>query len=155
VERKRMHGLEPGARSGAGLGEGIYSAQKSAQTYARLAHLARGLLTAGYRVVVDAAFLEHGQRRRFGELAKNAGAAFCVVSCSAAPGELRQRLALRSRGPREASEAGIAVLERQLAAQQPLRPDEAAECIVIDTAQWASQAAGVCRELERRLQRAA
>ncbi|HXF67560.1 MAG TPA: AAA family ATPase, partial [Burkholderiales bacterium] len=57
VERKRLFGLDALARTGSGLGAGIYAPRASAATYERLARLARDILARGYPVVVDAAFL--------------------------------------------------------------------------------------------------
>src|SRR5665647_1660727 len=56
VERKRLSGLAPLQSSRSGIGEGIYSAGATQRTYARLRELARGLLGAGFPVIVDAAF---------------------------------------------------------------------------------------------------
>ena len=42
-----------------------------------------------------------------------------MIDCSAPPAELRQRLLAREQRGRDASEAGIQVMERQLEADQP------------------------------------
>jgi len=49
VERKRLSGLAPLQPSGSGIGSGIYSAEATQLTYARLHQLARGLLDAASR----------------------------------------------------------------------------------------------------------
>ena len=64
VERKRLFGLDADARSGSTLGGGLYSAQASARTYARLAELARAVVEAGYPVLVDATFIRREPRER-------------------------------------------------------------------------------------------
>jgi len=46
---------------------------------------------------------------------------------------LRQRVAARAARADDASEAGIAVLERQLASAQPLAPDEQAMAVTVDS----------------------
>ncbi|MDX1698677.1 MAG: AAA family ATPase, partial [Thiohalobacterales bacterium] len=56
VERKRLFGVAPATDMHAGVDAGIYSAEAGRQTYARLAELAREVLAAGYRVIVDAVF---------------------------------------------------------------------------------------------------
>jgi aminoglycoside phosphotransferase family enzyme/gluconate kinase len=132
VERKRMHGLDTLARSASGVNAGLYSAEASERTYARLAALARELLRARYPVIVDAAFLERPQRERFAALARDAGAAFAIVSCAASAQMLRARVAAREHAAQDASEAGLAVLEHQLAHAQPLTEDEAAHALVLD-----------------------
>jgi len=132
VERKRLYGLAPEARSGSGLETGLYAPATSERTYAHLAGLAREVLAAGYPVIVDAAFLKRSWRDRFAELARGAGASFAIATCTAPPAALYARVALRERAARDASEAGPAVLERQLATAEPLGADETAHAVAID-----------------------
>ncbi len=132
VERKRLFGLPPQARSGSGLDTGLYAPQANERTYARLAELTRDLLQARYPVIVDASFLKRDERRRFAQLAQDSGAAFVIASCSASPATLRARVALREREAKDASEADLAVLERQLASAEPLADDEAAQVLLLD-----------------------
>jgi hypothetical protein len=149
VERKRLHGLSPQARSGSGLNAGLYASGASERTYERLAELARGLLAARYPVIVDAAFLKRSLRDRFAQLARDAGAAFAIASCTAPTATLRARVAGRERDARDASEAGLAVLERQFAIEEPLAADEAAHALAIDTEHGAGapEAAALARRL--------
>jgi aminoglycoside phosphotransferase family enzyme/predicted kinase len=149
VERKRMHGLPAGARSGSGLDAGLYAPEASERTYARLAQLARELLAARCTVIVDAAFLKRTQRDRFAELARGAGASFVIASCSAPAATLHARVALREREGSDASEAGLAVLERQLAAAEPLTREEVAQALLIDAKHGAGapEAAALARRL--------
>jgi aminoglycoside phosphotransferase family enzyme/predicted kinase len=133
VERKRLHGLAPLARTQAGPAAGIYDAAAGERTYARLAELAAGVLEAGYPVVVDAAFLEHGQRARLRREAERHGVACVIVQCAASEATLRARVNSREAQGEDASDAGLAVLERQLAAAQPLAPEEQAIAILLDT----------------------
>jgi hypothetical protein len=149
VERKRLHGLGAQARSGSAPDAGLYAPEASRRTYARLAELARALLAAGYPVIVDAAFLKREQRERFAALARAAGARFLIASCAAAPATLRARLAAREREARDASEAGLAVLERQFAAAEPLAPEEAAHALIIDAGHGAGapEAAALAQRL--------
>ena len=58
VERKRLHGLSA-LESSRG---GIYGQEATLRTYARLHELAQELLSAGYPVIVDAAFLKRDER---------------------------------------------------------------------------------------------
>jgi uncharacterized protein len=96
----------------AGVGEGLYSADSSERTYARLAEIADTALSAGCSVIVDAAFLEAARRDRFVELGLAAGARPAVLVCEAPPAILRARVAARRGDP---SDADLAVLEAQLA----------------------------------------
>lgn len=133
VERKRLHGLDAGTRTESGLESGIYAPSTTARTYARLAELARELLAAGYAVIVDAAFLRRGQRGAFAALASEWTLPMAIVSCRASEAEIRVRLARRERAGEDASEAGTAVLDRQLEIQEPLGEDEIARAVPIDS----------------------
>jgi aminoglycoside phosphotransferase family enzyme/predicted kinase len=132
VERRRLFGLAAGARSGSQLDAGLYAPGASERTYAHLAGLAREVLAAGYPVIVDAAFLRRSWRERFAELARGAGAAFAIAACTASAATLRARVALRERAGGDASEAGLAVLERQFVTAEPLAADESAHALAID-----------------------
>lgn len=121
VERKRLFGLAAQAGSGSALAGGIYTAAATARTYARLHALARSLLTAGWPVIVDAAFLRREERSAFRALAGELGIDFGILATAAPVDELRRRLMAR-RG--DASEANVAVLEKQLAWFEPLASDE-------------------------------
>jgi hypothetical protein len=58
---------------------------------------------------------------------------FLIVSCRASEGTLRSRVARREAAMSDASEAGIAVLENQLATQEPLGAEELAHAALIDS----------------------
>ncbi|MBC7162491.1 MAG: AAA family ATPase [Immundisolibacter sp.] len=133
VERKRLLGLGPGARTGSGIDQGAYRAKLSAATYRHLARLARRLLRAGWPVLVDASFLAAGERRRFARLAASLAVPFRILACSAPPDVLRERVERRAAQAGDASEANLAVLDAQRARYRPLGADEQALAIVIDT----------------------
>jgi len=134
VERKRLHGLEPGARTAAGLDTGIYAAAASRRTYAHLADLAAGILEAGYPAIVDAAFLQREQRDLFMRMAGRLGASCAIAACTAPEAELRRRVMQRAARSSEVSEAGAAVLEHQLAARNPFAKEEMPMVANVDTA---------------------
>ncbi len=121
VERKRLFGLAPRQNSGSPLDGGIYTAEATTRTYARLHALASDLLTAGWPVIVDAAFLRREERAAFRALAAEHGVGFGILATEASAGELRRRLVARSG---DASEATVAVLEKQLAWFEPLDDGE-------------------------------
>ena len=120
VERKRAAGLEASMHGD----EKLYASQVSRSTYKHLAELAEGLLGAGWPVIVDAAFLERGQRELFRNLAKQQGAEFRILDIRVDPEVLRARVQQRQTKGKDASDADIAVLERQLQSAQPLEIDE-------------------------------
>lgn len=122
VERKRLFQLEADAHSG-GV---IYTAEAGDRTYDRLATLAQGALADGWSVIVDATFLRRSQRAAFHALARAADVPFAILVCDAPPEEPRRRILARAG---DASEADSAVLERQLAEQEELAPDEFTQSI--------------------------
>jgi aminoglycoside phosphotransferase family enzyme/predicted kinase len=131
VERKRMHGLGPLSSSRSGPGTGIYTAAATAETYRRLGALAQDALHAGFSVVADAAFLGRGERDAFRAIAEALDAPFLILDFRAPPGVLRARVAERLARADDASEAGLAVLEQQLAAREPLTPAEMAAAYAV------------------------
>jgi predicted kinase len=133
VERKRLFGLPPSARTGAGLDEGLYGPDAGVRTYARLAELARAVLDAGFSVVVDAAFLTVTQRRTLRAVAEVRRVPFVILDVRASEGELRARVAKRTREGRDASDADLAVLSHQLVTREPLGDDERVGAVAIDT----------------------
>ncbi len=132
VERKRLAGLAAGDRSGSGLAAGLYTGDMTGQTYARLAALARTVLGAGYPVIVDATFLARAQRARFRALAAELGVPFAILVPRTPVATMRARVAAREAAGGDASEATVAVLERQLAAAEPLADDEADAAVAFD-----------------------
>jgi aminoglycoside phosphotransferase family enzyme/predicted kinase len=133
VERKRLYGLKPEARSSAGAGEGIYSVEANERTYRRLAEVARGIVQSGYPAIVDAAFLKRRERAAFHELAQELGVPFVILDVTAPENLLRERVKQRMQRGRDASEADIAVLENQLRNSEALDSSEQAATIGVDT----------------------
>lgn len=131
VERKRLYGLAPLQVSRSGIGDGIYSAEATQRTYARLHELARSLLGAGFPVIVDAAFLKHAEREQFRQLASEMAVPFTILNIRASITTLRQRVLQRLDQAKDASEADLTVLETLQAAQEPLRTDELAIAVDI------------------------
>jgi aminoglycoside phosphotransferase family enzyme/predicted kinase len=151
IERKRLHGLRPAVRTGSGIETGIYAAGATESTYDQLAHSARELLMAGYPVIVDAAFLKHAHRDAFRSIASGNGVPFAMASCVAQEATLRERVVKRDREGKDASEAGVAVLERQLATQEPLTRDESELATVFDRERGEPLPDNALQELARRL----
>ncbi len=133
VERKRLQGLPAGARSGSGLGRGIYSADATAATYARLASAAEDVVGGGCLALVDATFLRRAERDAFRALAQRLGVPFGIAEFTAAAETLRRRVESREREAGDASEAGLEVLEHQLRTRETLSPEERALTTTFDT----------------------
>jgi predicted kinase len=132
VERKRIAGLAPDASSASPVGAGLYSADRSEATYARLADLAAIMLGAGYPAVIDATFIRRSHRDRLARVAKAHGVRCVIVDVQAPPALLRERLVARAARGGDASEATGAVLDRQLEMSEPLAPEERGRCVAID-----------------------
>jgi len=138
VERKRLFGFAPHDRTE----HGVYTAEATVRTYERMAQVARAAVLAGIPAVVDGAFLKRIERDRFRALARELDARFRLASCEAPPDVLRARVSARLRTGRDASEADVDVLERQMGWQERPAPDEEAACVHLDTqAEWATVAA--------------
>ncbi len=133
VERKRLFGLPPRARTGAGLDEGVYAPDAGVRTYAKLGELARAVLDAGFPVVVDAAFLAAAQRRTLRAVAELRRVPFVILDARAPEAVLRARVVERARHGYDASDADLAVLDRQLTTRDQLDTDERAGAIAVDT----------------------
>jgi len=149
VERKRLYGIAAAEHSNSALDAGLYTPAASRRTYGRLADLARAVLDARYPVIVDAAFLRRAERDRFAQLARDANASFLIAACAASPATLRERVAARERDAEDASDAGVTVLQRQIATAEPLTADEIAHTMTLDAERGA--AAPEAEELARRL----
>ncbi len=143
VERKRLHGLPPTARTDSAPNEGLYAPESSRLTYSRLADLAREALAAGWTVVVDAAFLRQEDRAAFREVARRAGAAFAIAHCEA-PAEIRSgRVEERVLTARDASDAGAAVLAWQGEQGGSLEAGERESAVTFETSRGGIDPAAV------------
>lgn len=141
VERKRLFGLAPEARSDSGLAAGLYNAEVGRATYARLADLATTVITAGRAALVDATFLHKAQRELFRTLARTLQVPCVTLVFEAPPEVLRERVRRRAALGGDASEADVSVLEAQLAQREPLDEDEARAALVVLTeprADWSA-----------------
>ncbi len=143
LERKRLAHLPALTRRKAGVGEGIYAAQSTDETYARLLECAQSGIRAGFNMIVDATFLRSTQREMFRRLALQQRCPFVIVSCHASEQTLDSRLETRARMGLDPSEATRTVLEHQLATQEPLTPHEQADVVLVDTNWLTSADAGI------------
>ncbi len=133
VERKRLFSVARGTRLVDGALTAMYAHDATRRTYARLFELARTITAAGYPAIIDAAFLRRAERDEFRALAGTLGARFVLIECTAPADVLRARIARRMEQGSDASDATVAVLERQLATHEPVAPDERAACWQVRT----------------------
>ncbi len=135
VERKRLYGLTPLARSAGAVPGGIYTPEAGQRTYARLCEVAHAVLAAGLPVLVDATCLKVAQRQPFMALAQELGVPCRILALDAPVAVLRQRVLQRASQGGDPSEADVAVLEGQLKAREPLTQEERACALAVDTSQ--------------------
>ncbi len=128
IERKRLRGLAPLARSGSALDRGLYRPEAQAAVYQHLLALAEATLAGGQHALLDATFLRREQREAAARLARRLGVDCWILPFEAPTEVLAQRL--RARGARgdDPSEADEAVLAAQLQRAEPLDEDERGRC---------------------------
>jgi len=131
TERKRRRPFEPPDLRA--LPSDAYTPDALAAHYERLAALAGSVLEAGYTTIVDATFLRRANRERFAALARRLRVPMLILDFQASPTCLTQRVRARSHGPRDASDAGEAVLAAQRANAEPLDAAERASTVAFDT----------------------
>jgi uncharacterized protein len=133
LERKRLFGLAPLARTESDVNQRIYAPEATLQVYTRLAEFAETTVRGGFTVIVDAAFLERSHREMLARTAAGMNVPFLILHFHADEQTLRERVSGRQRTQDDASEADLAVLGQQLRSRQPLRGPEMAAAIDIDT----------------------
>lgn len=149
VERKRLFGLQSLEKSASGLDGGIYTPDATARTYRRLSELAKQVIEAGHPAIVDATFLRQQQRDEFRTLAERLNVPFAVLDFQAREETLKKRIRLRAEAGKDASEADLAVLEKQLASKEPLAAEERDYVVTVET-EAPHAADGLLAALEQR-----
>ena len=147
VERKRLAGLSPLADSRSPPDAGLYTREFNTRTYQRLAACAQACLRGGENVIVDAAFLRREERRSLVAIAAALGRRATILHCFAPIDVLRQRIAARRAARRDASEADVALLDRQPSYWEPLAAEERAITIEVNTADARASSAAL-RQLQ-------
>ncbi|HLJ57326.1 MAG TPA: AAA family ATPase [Chthonomonadaceae bacterium] len=128
------------------LDDSRYTPAERAETYAELNRRAEAWLSQGEHVILDATFLSAGERGAARQLAAACGAEFWTLDLRCPDAVIRRRLALRRASQADASDAGLAVYERQLRSYAPIEPSrsDAASLghhLVIETDRPAPEAA--------------
>jgi hypothetical protein len=132
VERKRLHGVAAAARSGSALDAGLYTPEATERTYRHILALAEAVAAAGRVAIVDATFLRRWQRALFRDRAAALGIPCVLIDFAASDATLRARVVERAVRGADASEADLAVLERQLRTREPLDATERAAALAWD-----------------------
>ncbi|WP_246025007.1 AAA family ATPase [Paraburkholderia dinghuensis] len=131
TERKRTRPFAPPDLEA--LPASAYTPEAIAAHYDRIAALTAGVLGAGYTALVDATFLKSAYRARFIALGERLGVPVLILHFYADAARLVERVNARARGPRDASDAGEAVLTMQMASADPLDPAEQRISVDLDT----------------------
>jgi aminoglycoside phosphotransferase family enzyme/predicted kinase len=135
IERKRLAGLAPLARSASAVAQGLYAREMTVAVYDRLTECATDALAGGYTTIVDATFAAAGDRARFRALAAQLGLDLQIIYCHAPRGVLESRIRQRGRRSRDPSEADLEVLHWQ---ERHFTPPAAHEAnAIFDAAQLA------------------
>lgn len=121
VERKRLLSLSPQQDAAA---HGGYSPEMTERTYARLQACAAGIVASGHIALLDATFLEAERRDRVKRLADALQVPFVILDCDAPREVLVQRILERQGDNANVSDAGVAVLDAQLASRESLTTKE-------------------------------
>lgn len=141
VERKRLAGLAALQRSDGEAARLLYGEEMTRRTYGHVAGLAQAVVAGGGIALIDAAFLKRWQREIFVRLAADSGAVFLILDFRVPESELRRRIVSRLSRGTDASDADMAVLERQIREEEPLDGEERVKAIpVIESAAELAQA---------------
>jgi aminoglycoside phosphotransferase family enzyme/predicted kinase len=123
--RKELAGIPAEQSAAAGYGEGLYTPEWTARTYATLLDRAAALLSSGESVVLDATWSDAGQREAALRVAERTSADLVALHCPV-PGDVSAaRLSTRAPG---ASDADLDIATA-MAAREPPWP----EAIAVDT----------------------
>ncbi|MGW1983216.1 bifunctional aminoglycoside phosphotransferase/ATP-binding protein [Streptomyces collinus] len=123
--RKELAGIPAERSAAAGYGEGLYTPEWTARTYAALLDRAAALLSSGESVVLDATWSDAAQREAALRVADRTSAKLVALHCQV-PGELSAaRLSTRAPG---ISDAGPDIATA-MAAREPPWP----EAVPVDT----------------------
>jgi len=131
--RKQLHAIGELESSGSDIGEGLYDADITSQTYQALAEFSAIALTAGYDVIVDATCLHQANRAALRSVAHKCTARFAILDCTADTRILAERIKSRRMAGHDASEADLAVFDWQQANLEPLSADEQRQSLTVDT----------------------
>ncbi|GAB2808193.1 AAA family ATPase [Streptomyces chlorus] len=114
--RKELAGIPVEQSATAGYGEGLYSPEWTDKTYAALLNRASALLSRGESVVLDATWVDAGQRQAALQMAERTHADVVALHCQAPDEVTTSRLTSRAPG---ASDAGPDVATVMAAVEPP------------------------------------
>jgi uncharacterized protein len=148
--RKSIVGTRPQTRSPAEYGQGIYTPEMTERTYDGLLERAEPVIASGRWGILDATYAQKRHRQAARSWAEHRGVPMAIVHCTAPVPVLEDRLVRRTEEGRDASDAGIEIMRRQLSAFEPIDAAEAGWVATIETEnEW--DAARLKEEMSRRI----
>jgi len=148
--RKFIAGAEPETRRPAEYGGGIYTPEMTERTYDGLLERAEPVIASGRWAILDATYAQFRHRRAVRSWADHRGLPFVILHCTAPAPVLEGRLAQRTEEGRDASDAGIEIMRRQVSTFEPIDATEAGWVATIETEKkW--DAGRLKEELSRRI----
>ncbi|MFF4656107.1 AAA family ATPase [Streptomyces sp. NPDC001381] len=130
--RKELAGMPPERSAAAGYGEGLYTAEWTARTYATLLDRAAALLSAGESVVLDATWSDPAQRAAARRVAERTCSDLVALHCHAphdvSAARLRARASASGHSVSGHSDADLGIANA-MAAREPPWP----EAVAVDT----------------------
>ncbi|NNL64937.1 MAG: AAA family ATPase [Myxococcales bacterium] len=120
--RKRLAGLDPTDRTGAGVDQGLYDPDHTRRVYREMLARAAPVVESGRAAILDASFATREQRSLARSWAAEQGVPARLIEVRCARERARERLATRSRVGRDPSDAGPDFLAVSEARFEP--PDE-------------------------------
>ena len=132
--RKRLAGVAPGERAGAAA----YGVELTLRTYRELGLAAREALASESGAIVDASFHRRDERDAFRSGLGGAGR-LVFLECTAPRDILHRRVHRRERDPARVSDAGVEIVDLQLARAEPLDEVPAGELATVLTERPAAE----------------
>lgn len=133
VERKRLKFDKEKVNLEKGPEADLYTSDMTRCTYEWLQDVARTLLHAGSSVVLDATFLKRGQREVFMMLAKELACPFVILDVYAPSAVLAERIERRFEEGHDASDATVAIMERQRETEESFTQAEKSHVVRVDS----------------------
>ncbi len=131
VERKRLLDIDAHSHPKGELAQTLYSPDVTHNTYQKLAELTAHILDAGMSVIVDATNLKHWQRACIQAVADARGVPLCIAYCQASMSVIKEWLHKRRQEEDDVSDAHAGVVDKQIAARDPLTTEEIKQSFII------------------------
>lgn len=126
--RKIIAGIDFTTQNKSSFREGLYTEERSAETYNELLRLAEIEIKANHSVVIDACFTKSYSRLLFAELSKNYSIPFVILNVSCSDNDIKRRLNERVYNEKSVSDGRLELLGFQ---ESEFTPPSETEGIII------------------------